>query len=68
MSGSVVVENVFAWPGLGRMCVEAVAARNYPMIQGYILLQSVVFIMANLLSDIACAALNPRIRLKGGRT
>ena len=66
MSGSVIVENVFAWPGLGRMCVEAVAARNYPMIQGYILLQAVLFIIANLVSDIACAALNPRIRLKGG--
>lgn len=67
MSGSVIVENVFAWPGLGRMCVEAVAARNYPMIQGYILLMSVLFVAANLFFDIACAALNPWIRLEGGR-
>lgn len=66
MSGSVIVENVFAWPGLGRMCVEAVAARNYPMIQGYILLLSILFVAANLFSDICCAALNPRIRLEGG--
>lgn len=63
LSGAVIVENVFSWPGLGRMCVSAVAARNYPMIQGYILLMAAVFVIANLISDIACAALNPRIRL-----
>lgn len=64
LSGAVIVENVFAWPGLGRMCVDAVTARNYPMIQGYILLLSVIFTAANLLSDIACAALNPQLRLE----
>lgn len=63
LSGSVIVENVFAWPGLGRMCVDAVTARNYPMIQGYILLMAVLFVAANLLSDLACAALNPQLRL-----
>lgn len=63
LSGSVIVENVFAWPGLGRMCVNAVAARNYPMIQGYILLMAILFVVANLLSDLVCAALNPKLRL-----
>lgn len=63
LSGAVIVENVFAWPGLGRMCVDAVTARNYPMIQGYILLLSVIFVTANLLSDLVCAALDPRLRL-----
>lgn len=63
LSGSVIVENVFAWPGLGRMCVDAVAARNYPMIQGYILLLSALFVLANLLADLACALLSPRLRL-----
>ncbi len=67
LSGSVIVENVFAWPGLGRMCVDAVAARNYPMIQGYILLLSVIFVTANLLCDLVCAAFNPKFRA-GGRT
>ena len=67
LSGSVIVENVFAWPGLGRMCVDAVAARNYPMIQGYILLLSVIFVTANMLCDLACAAFHPRLRA-GGRT
>ncbi len=67
LSGAVIVENVFSWPGLGRMCVSAVAARNYPMIQGYILLMAVIFVAANLISDMACAALNPRIRLGGNK-
>lgn len=67
MSGSVIVENVFAWPGLGRMCADAVAARNYPMIQGYILLMAILFVTANLLSDVACAWLNPRLRIKEER-
>ena len=65
LSGSVIVETVFAWPGLGRMCIDAVNARNYPMIQGYILLMSALFVAANLLSDLACAALDPRVRLEG---
>ncbi len=67
MSGSVIIENVFAWPGLGRMCIEAVAARNYPMLQGYILLLSIIFIIANLLIDMLCAALDPRIRLEASK-
>ncbi len=66
LSGAVIVENVFSWPGLGRMCVSAVAARNYPMIQGYILLMAAVFVIANLLSDVACAVLNPKLRLSPG--
>lgn len=67
MSGAVIVENVFAWPGLGRMCISAVNARNYPMIQGYVLLMSVIFILANLAADLVCAMLNPRLRLGGSR-
>lgn len=63
LSGAVIVENVFSWPGLGRMCVSAVEARDYPMIQGYILLMAVIFLAADLIFDVACAGLNPRIRL-----
>lgn len=65
LSGSVIVENVFAWPGLGRMCVQAVSVRNYPMLQGYILLMSAIFVAANLICDVACAVLDPQIRLGG---
>lgn len=63
LSGTVIVENIFSWPGLGRMCVGAVAARDYPMLQGYILFMAVIFVSANLISDLACALLNPKIRL-----
>lgn len=63
LSGSVIVENVFSWPGLGRMCITAVASRNYPMIQGYILLMAAIFVTANLLSDLACGILDPKIRM-----
>lgn len=63
LSGTVIVENVFSWPGLGRMCVEAVEARDYPMLQGYILLMALIFVAVNLLSDMVCAVINPKIRL-----
>ncbi|MCD8221129.1 MAG: ABC transporter permease [Clostridiales bacterium] len=62
LSGAVIVENVFSWPGLGRMCISAVTARNYPIIQGYILLMALIFVLANLISDVICVLLNPRLR------
>ena len=63
IAGSVVVENVFAWPGLGRLITGAITARDYPMIQGYVVFMAVVFLLANLVSDVLCAMLDPRIRL-----
>lgn len=65
LSGSVIVENVFAWPGVGRFCVSAILNRDYPVIQCFVLMMSGVFVIANLLVDIAYAWLDPRIRLKG---
>ncbi|MEG1409154.1 MAG: ABC transporter permease [Terrisporobacter sp.] len=64
LSGSVIVENVFSWPGLGRTIVGAISGRDYPMIQGYIILMAIIFILSNLLADIACASIDPRIRLE----
>lgn len=61
LSGAVIVENVFAWPGMGRVIVRAVAGRDYPVIQGYILVIAAVYIVLNLGLDILCAMLNPRI-------
>lgn len=63
LSGSVIVENVFAWPGMGRLIVSAVSGRDYPMIQGYILIIAAVFTLLNLWADMICAAMDPRIRL-----
>lgn len=65
LSGSVIVESIFAWPGIGRFCVSAILNRDYPVVQCFVLMMSVVFVTANLFVDIAYAWLDPRIRLKG---
>ncbi|HEY0247651.1 MAG TPA: ABC transporter permease [Gryllotalpicola sp.] len=62
LSGSMIVETVFAWPGMGSMLITAVTARDYPLIQGSILLFSLIFIVCNLLVDISYALIDPRIR------
>ena len=60
--GSVSIETVFAWPGVGFLAFQAILARDFPVIQTVVLLFSVVFIMTNLLIDIVYAYLDPRIR------
>ncbi len=62
LGGAVVTETVFAWPGLGALTVAAINARDYQVVQGVVLLLGTVFILLNLLVDIAYAALDPRIR------
>ena len=62
-SGVIVVEVVFAWPGLGRLVYEAVSARDYALIQGSVLLIAVLFLAVNLIVDVCYALVDPRIRL-----
>ncbi|MFC1533369.1 ABC transporter permease [Thermodesulfobacteriota bacterium] len=62
MNGSVVVETVFAWPGLGRLALEAVMARDYPVIQGVVISVCFLFIVINLLVDLIYMLINPQIR------
>jgi peptide/nickel transport system permease protein len=62
LSGVVVVEIVFAWPGLGQLSLQAVQARDYPVLQGAILLFAVVFLVINLVVDLLYTAIDPRIR------
>ncbi len=62
LSGVVVVEEVFAWPGLGRLALDAVLARDYPVLQGAVLLFAGFFLLVNLLVDLLYAWLDPRIR------
>jgi ABC-type dipeptide/oligopeptide/nickel transport system permease component len=62
LGGAVLTETVFAWPGLGRLVVDSIRARDLPMVQGTVLFIAVIFIVVNLLVDISYALLNPRIR------
>ncbi|MDA1188390.1 MAG: ABC transporter permease [Chloroflexi bacterium] len=64
LGGVVVTENVFAIPGLGRLLVDAISRRDYPIIQGTILIISFIYVLVNLLVDISYAFLDPRIRYK----
>ncbi|CAH2779752.1 MAG: Oligopeptide transport permease protein OppB-like @ Glutathione ABC transporter, permease protein GsiC [uncultured Paraburkholderia sp.] len=64
LGGSIVVEVVFNWPGLGRLLVDAVSMRDYPVIQAEVLLFSLEFIIINLIVDVLYAVINPTIRFK----
>lgn len=62
ITGSIIVETVFAWPGVGRLVIEAVQFRDYPIVQTVVLILSALYISANLLVDVLYGYLNPRIR------
>jgi peptide/nickel transport system permease protein len=63
LSGAVLTETVFAWPGMGQWLVQAIEDRNYPVLQGGILFLALVFVLVNLIVDVSYAFINPRIRL-----
>ena len=62
MNGSVVIEQIFAWPGLGRLVLTSVTARDFPVVQAVVVLIGVFLIVINLLVDILYAFIDPRIR------
>ena len=62
IAGTIVVENVFAWPGLGKLCITSIFNRDYPVIQAYVLMMGVLFVIFNLLFDIIQCAVDPRLR------
>jgi ABC-type dipeptide/oligopeptide/nickel transport system permease component len=66
LGGAVVVESVFAWPGVGRLIIQAVEQRDYTVVQASLLWLVVVFLLINLITDITYAFLDPRIRLTQG--
>ena len=61
--GSVVVESVFSWPGIGRMAVDAAFSRDYPILMGLLLMLATLVVIGNLLSDLAYGVIDPRIKL-----
>ena len=64
LGGAVLVESVFSWPGIGRLAVGAVQARDFPVVQAVTLIAAALFALVNLAIDLICAALNPQIRLE----
>ncbi|PKO61328.1 MAG: peptide ABC transporter permease [Betaproteobacteria bacterium HGW-Betaproteobacteria-18] len=63
LGGSMIVETIFGWPGLGRVVVESIFTRNYPLIQAAILLYALTYVVINFLADLLYTVLNPRVRL-----
>jgi ABC-type dipeptide/oligopeptide/nickel transport system permease component len=62
LTGSILTETIFAWPGVGRYVLSAIEKRDLPAIQGSILFLSVVFVLVNLLTDVAYAKIDPRVK------
>ncbi len=67
LAGAVIVETVFAWPGLGQVTVQAILARDFMIVQGVVLLGAFVTVLLNLLSDLLYSLVDPRIVLEGAR-
>lgn len=64
LAGTIVTETIFSWPGIGRLAVQAIEARDYPLLQGCILLIAVSYVLVNLLTDLVYAFADPRVRLQ----
>lgn len=62
LGGSVIAETIFAWPGIGRLLIQAIDARDYPLVQGCVLVIALCTVAVNLATDLLCARLDPRIR------
>jgi dipeptide transport system permease protein len=62
LSGAILTETIFAWPGIGKWLIESISRRDYPVVQGGILIIATIIIIVNLLVDIAYGIVNPRIR------
>ena len=64
LAGTIVTETIFSWPGIGRLAVQAISARDYPLLQGCILIIAVSYVAVNLLTDLVYAIVDPRLRLQ----
>ncbi len=63
LAGTIVTETIFSWPGIGRLTVQAISARDYPLLQGCILVIALSYVLVNLLTDFLYAFIDPRVRL-----
>ena len=63
LAGAIITETIFSWPGLGRLTVDAINSRDYPMVQGCILMIALTYIFANVVTDFVYRLLDPRIKV-----
>ena len=63
LTGTVIIETIYDWPGLGTLLFQGIQNRNYPLVQGCVLLISFIYVLVNMLTDIAYAAANPKVRI-----
>jgi ABC-type dipeptide/oligopeptide/nickel transport system permease component len=63
LAGTIVTETIFSWPGIGRLTVQAISSRDYPLLQGCILVIALSYVLVNLLTDVLYAVVDPRVRL-----
>ena len=62
LGGAVLAETIFAWPGIGRLLIQAISQRDYPLVQGTILFIALLFMLTNLVTDLLYAYLDPRVK------
>jgi peptide/nickel transport system permease protein len=62
LTGAIITETIFSWPGLGRLTIQAINARDYPLVQGCFLAIALTYIFINLLTDVLYSLVDPRIR------
>jgi peptide/nickel transport system permease protein len=67
LAGSIITETIFSWPGLGTLMVKAIQTRDYPVVQGCVLVISLSYVLVNLLTDLLYGVIDPRIRYEGTR-
>lgn len=66
LGGAVIIETIFSWPGVGKLAIEAIFTRDYPLIQGYVVWMTIIYMFINMIVDISYYILDPRIHLEKG--
>ncbi len=68
LGGTIIVESIFSWPGLGSMAIESITYRDYPVLQAYVMIMVCLYVGFNFVADVVAELLDPRLRHDGGRT
>jgi ABC-type dipeptide/oligopeptide/nickel transport system permease component len=64
LTGSIITEMLFSWPGLGRLMITAISARDYPLVEGCVLTFALTYVLVNMMTDLVYGLIDPRIRLE----